>query len=204
MAPKAPPPSTAPAGVPSGNGKYIAIALLLLGVVGAAIVWKVTHKPEEQPPTVVVVDAGPPVATNTGRDQTEDISLPPPIVDAGEKKTTVVSNQGGGAAGCEVKSCGGRSTSELETALSFRSRQAHRCYDNALTQDPTLRGKITISVRVGSNGITCPGAVNVVSNEMNSSTVASCVMGYYRGQNFPAPSGGCLDATIPINFVPKQ
>lgn len=205
MASKAPTPSIPPAGVPSGNGKYIAVAVVLLALIGSAVVWKTCQKPP--PPAVVYVDAGPtPSVVNTGgRNIEDDIGLPPPIVDAGPAKPTGTGTlQSAGAGQCDVKKCNGRSTSELETALNFRVRQAHRCYDNALGQDPTLRGKITIAVRVGSNGSTCPNGVSVASNEMGSQTVAQCVAGYFRGANFSAPQGGCLDANIPINFVPRQ
>jgi hypothetical protein len=200
MAPKAPTPSMrAPAGVPpSGNGKFIALALLLLGVIAAVIAWRSCQKPAD--PIVVIQDAGPPPRPS----KTVDEDIPPPVaiedsgVDAG-KKTTVVftGNQ------CDAKKCGGSSTSEVETALSFRAKQAHRCYDNALAQDPTLRGKVSIAVRIGSNGQAC--SAGVASNELVSApSVANCVAGYFRGQAFPSPKGGCVDVNIPINFVPRQ
>lgn len=203
-APSSPP--SAPAGVPSGNAKYIVIAVLLLGGMGAAA-WFVTHRAPETP-TTIVLEAGAPDAATTpvntgGRNPEDDIPLPPPVVDAG--KTSVASTSGGSSAGsyqCDAKKCNGSSTSDLETALSFRTKQAHRCYDTALSQDPTLRGKVSVAVRVGTNGQSC--SASVVSNEMSSSTVANCVANYYRGQSFPAPKGGCLDVTIPINFVPRQ
>lgn len=208
MASKAPTPSTPPAGVPSGNGKYIAVAIVLLALIGGVTVWKlVLVKPPPPPPPIAIIDAGATsTPTFTGRNPEDDIGLPPPIVDAGPSKPN---SSGGtqasaGANQCDVKKCSGRSTSELETALNFRVRQAHRCYDNALGQDPTLRGKITIAVRVGSNGASCPNGVSVASNEMGSPTVAQCVAGYFRGANFSAPQGGCADINIPINFVPRQ
>ena len=200
MAPKAPPPSMRPpAGVPpSGNGKFIVLAVLLLGVIGAIVAFKTCQKPPE--PVVVVPDAGPPPKPSQKID--DDIPPPPPIEDAGTdagKKTTVVftGNQ------CDVKKCTGSTNSDVESALSFRAKQAHRCYDNALSQDPTLRGKVSIAVRIGSNGQAC--SAGVASNELASAPgVANCVAGYFRGQNFPQPRGGCVDVNIPINFVPRQ
>jgi hypothetical protein len=187
------------AGVPpSGNGKFIVLALLLLGAVGAAIAWKSCQKPPA--PIGVVADAGPPPRPTKNVD--DDIPLPPTVEDAGAdagKKVTIV------PAGnpCEAKTCSGATNSDVETALAFRAKQAHRCYDNALAQDPTLRGKISISVRIGSNGQACSAGVS--SNELSSApSVANCVVGYFRGQNFPAPKGGCVDVNIPINFVPRQ
>lgn len=195
-----PPPSLAPTGVPpSGNGKYIAIALILLLLIGGLAVWKLTQKPPE--PVVVVVDAGPPPPKPTGRNPDDDVPPPPPIEDAGPEagKKVVVVQMGNQ---CDVKKCTGNNSDELNTALSFRAKQAHRCYDNALAQDPTLRGKISIAVRVGANGQVC--SAGVASNDMGNAMVANCVVNYFRGQNLPAPKGGCIDANIPINFVPRQ
>jgi hypothetical protein len=191
----------APAGVPSGNGKYIVIALLLFGLIGGAIAWKVTQKPPE--PVVLVVDAGPPPRPTKNID--DDIPPPPVVEDAGPedagKKVTVVNN--GLANQCDAKKCTGTTGSDIESALSFRAKQAHRCYDNALGQDPTLRGKISIAVRIGANGQAC--SAGVASNELTSApNVAACVTGYFRGQTFPMPKGGCVDVNIPINFVPRQ
>ena len=203
MASKAPPPSSAtPAGVPpSGNAKYIVVAVLLLGIIGGAIFWKLSQKPPA--PVVLVQDAGPfvPAPPKTIRD--DDIPLPPPVEDAGPdggKKVVVVN--GGGGTGCEAKSCGGGRTSELETALAFRAKQAHRCYDTALAQDSSLKGHVTIAVRVGSNGSVC--SAGIASNDMGSPGVANCVAQYFRGGAFPAPRGGCIDANVPITFVPRQ
>jgi len=200
MASKAPPPSS-PAGVPSsGGGKYVVIAVLLLGGIGAAVAVKTCQKPE--PPPIVYIDAAPPVVPS-GRNPDDDVPLPPPIEDAGPEdagKKTVVTQ--GSNNQCDAKKCTGSSGSELETALQFRVRQAHRCYDNALAQDPTLRGKVTVAVRIGANGQVC--SAGIASNEMSSQQVAQCVSGYFRGANFPSPKGGCVDVNIPINFVPRQ
>jgi hypothetical protein len=185
---------------PSGNGKFIVLALLLLGAIGGVIAWKTCQKPTE-PVVIGPPDAGPPPRPSKNID--EDIPPPPAVedagADAGTKPPQVIftGNQ------CDVKKCGGSTNSEVETALSFRAKQAHRCYDNALGQDPTLRGKVSIAVRIGSNGQAC--SAGVASNELTSAPgVANCVAGYFRGQNFPAPRGGCVDVNIPINFVPRQ
>jgi hypothetical protein len=208
MASNAPPPSresrpsTTPAGVPSGgNGKYVAIIAALVVVVGGMIAFKVLSKPEAPAVINALPEAGAPLAPSSQRLAEEDIPPPPPVEDAGSedagKKTVATSASNP----CEAKTCGGSDTTELNNALSFRTKQAHRCYDQALAQDSTLRGKLTISVRVGSNGQAC--SASVASNEMGSPSVANCVLGYFRGQNFPAPKGGCADINIPINFVPR-
>lgn len=199
MASKPPTPSAPPAGVPSsGNTKYAVIAILLLLLIGGIVAYKMSQDPPAPPP-LPVFDAGPVVTAPNPRD--EEVPPPPPVEeDAGApvKKTgpAVVGSQ------CDAKRCTGAHSAELEQMLAFRVKQAHRCYDSALTQDPTLRGKMSIAVRIGANGTTC--SASVASNEMGSSQVASCVLGYFRGTNFPPPKGGCADVNIPINFVPRQ
>lgn len=199
MASQPPRSSQTPAGVPSsGSGKYVIVALLLLGVIGGAVAWKLSQSPP--PPPVVVIDAAAPPPTNTGRNPDDDVPPPPPVEDAGSdagKKTVAV----GSSNGCNQKCTGGTSP-ELEQALAFRMRQAHRCYDNALAQDPTLRGKIVVSLKIGTNGSVC--SAGIASNEMGSQNVASCVTNQFRNANFPAPKGGCVDLNVPANFVPHQ
>ena len=194
-------PSIPPAGVPSSGGKYVVAAVLILALIGAAIAFKMCQKPGPQPR--VMFDAAPP-PTFSGRNPDDDVPLPPTIEDAGKqgdggegpKKVLGLASQ------CDAKKCVGQSGSDLETALQFRVKQAHRCYDNALAQDPTLRGKVTVAVRIGANGQVCSSGV--ASNDMASPNVATCVTGYFRGANFPSPKGGCVDVNIPINFVPRQ
>jgi hypothetical protein len=196
MAPK---PSLPPSGVPSSGGKYVVVAIALLAVIGAAVAWRMCQKPP--PPTVIVVDAAPP-PTVSGRNPEDDIPLPPPVIDAGPDGGKKITYVPGTASQCDARTCSGTSGADLESALQFRVKQAHRCYDNALAQDPTLRGKVTVSVRVGANGQAC--SAGIANNEMGSSSVAQCVLGFFRGANFPTPKGGCVDVNIPINFVPRQ
>ena len=191
----------APAGVPpSGNGKFIVLALLLFCVIGGLVYWKLTQKPPE-PIVLGPPDAGPPPRPSKNID--DDIPPPPPTEDAGPdagKKPVIVGFTGNQ---CDVKRCSGATNSDIESALAFRAKQAHRCYDNALAQDPTLRGKVSIAVRIGANGQAC--SAGVASNELTSApSVANCVTGYFRGQAFPSPRGGCIDVNIPISFVPRQ
>ncbi|MDB4946017.1 MAG: hypothetical protein JWP97_5551 [Labilithrix sp.] len=195
-------PSRAPAGVPSGgNGKFILLAVLLLGAIGAIIGWRACQKPDGGT-TIVVADAAPPPRPTKNPD--DDIPPPPVVEDAapaddGGKKTNTVqlSNQ------CDVKQCTGTATTDVESALAFRAKQSHRCYDNALAQDPTLRGKMSISVRIGANGQAC--SASATNNELASNPgVATCVVNNFRSTSFPAPKGGCVDVSVPINFVPRQ
>lgn len=191
-------PSSAPAGVPSSNGKYIGLAVLLLGGVAAVVGWKTCQKPP--PPVVVqaVVDAGPPAQTISD----DDIPLPEVVEDSGPADAGPVKKVVAAASNVCERKCNGSASPELQNALAFRARQARRCYESALAQDPTLHGKITLALKIGSNGQAC--SASVASNDMDSPNVANCVVDRYRSAAFPAPKGGCVEVNIPVNFVPNK
>ncbi|RYG79266.1 hypothetical protein EON77_09395, partial [bacterium] len=127
--------------------------LLMIGL----IVFKM--KGSDQPKPV----PGPTVIVAPPQDSKLDDVPPPPDVpvaepDAGGVKAQVKNN---GPDPCAVKSCGGTAGSELESALGVRAKQARRCYEAELKNEPTLKGKINLNVRIGANGTVC--AANVTS-----------------------------------------
>lgn len=190
-----PPPTTG-----GGNAKYIVIVVLLLGGIAGLLIWRQSG---DKPQTITIhaPDANAPVAVNPHLDD-DDVPPPPPVVDSGpDTGTRMMSNNGGGGANCGATKCNGTASPDLESALAFRAKQAHSCYDSALANDSSLKGKIAISVRVASNGQVC--SAGVASNEMGSQAVAQCVANKFRQTGyFPAPKGGCIDANVPITFVP--
>jgi hypothetical protein len=193
-------PSIPPQGVPSGNGKFIGLGLLLVAaVVGVIVYLKACQKPPE-PVTIITPSASVsvPPPRNTRDD---DIPPPPPTPDAGTdagSKTTVHY----AANPCDAK-CTGTATPDLEAALAQRAQQSKRkCYYPALAADTTLKGRATISVKIGANGSTCSAGVS--SNELANPGVAECTASYYRSGGFPAPKGGCVQVSVPINYVPGQ
>ena len=191
--------STPPPPQGSSTGMYAGIAVLLLAGIGALIGWKTCNKTPDPPPTVNTVTP-PPTAPPTNTLKIDDIPLPPPV-DAGVDSGPVTTVRGPGPNPCEVKTCKGSASSDLEAALQFRAKQAHRCYDNALASDNTLQGKVTLNIKIGSNGAMC--GVSVASNELSNAGVAQCVANSFRSAaNFPAPKGGCVEINLPINFKP--
>lgn len=188
--------STPPPPQGSSTGLYAGIAVLLLAGIGGLFAWKSCNKPPEQVHTTT--PPPPPPPSNTLK--IEDIPLPPPV-DAGAEAGPTVVHTVGTINPCEAKTCKGTASSDLEAALQFRAKQAHRCYDNALAQDNTLQGKVTLALKVGTNGTMC--GVNVVSNDLANPNVAQCVANSFRSASaFPAPKGGCVEINLPINFKP--
>jgi hypothetical protein len=192
-----PTPSMGPTGIPSssGNGKYVVVVVALVAAIGALLAWRSCGGQPTQTAVIPKYDAAP-----TPHD--DDNVPPPPPPDEPAPSASAARGPAGTFDPCAVKSCaGGKTTDELETALGFRAKQAHRCYDQALAQDGDLKGHVTIAVRVASNGAVC--AANVAANDMGSDAVAVCVANVFRAsRSFPAPKGGCIDAKIPISFIP--
>lgn len=183
-----------------GNAKYAVVVVLLLGGLVGLWVWRSSG---DKPPQIVIhaPDANAPIPVRNNVE--DDVPPPPPIIDAGPDTGTKMlsGNNGNGGAVCNAAKCGGAASPDLESALAFRAKQAHSCYDSALANDSSLKGKISISVRIASNGQVC--SANVASNDMGSAAVAQCVANKFRQTGlFPAPKGGCIDATVPMNFVP--
>lgn len=198
-------PPSAPAGVPSGgNGTYIAVAVLLLLGIGGLVVWKfVLSKPDPSAGlTAPSGSLGSPTITAPTNPKLDDVPPPPPPVpdsgtpEAGPKPT----GTGGvvtGSNGCDAK-CTGATPPDLASALQSRAAQARRCYNSALAQDQSLKGRVTIAVKIAPSGGVC--SASVAQTDMPA--VGACVAGVFRGGTFPAPRGGCVDAMVPMNFVP--
>jgi hypothetical protein len=70
------------------------------------------------------------------------------------------------------------------------------CYNKGLEQDPTMAGKLVLSVTFGPNGEVTK--VDVVSNTGLSQSVASCVTRVLR--NMQSRSGGAT-VSVPLMFV---
>jgi hypothetical protein len=103
--------------------------------------------------------------------------------------------------GCDQTACSGAVTSSLSKALVLRAQAAHRCYDTALAQDPSLRGHVKISVQISADGNVC--AAEVASNDLSNPDVGNCIANMFRhAGHFPPPVGGCVVATVPIALVP--
>lgn len=195
------PTSRPPSGVPAsgGNAKYAIVAVLL--VLGIVAVVGVRSCPDRSnasapmPSVAVAQSAAPPP-----NPKLEDIPPPPPIEEKPEAGPTGPRIVYVPAGGCEGK-CSGTYTSELSQALQVRGLQARRCYNQALARDSSLKGHVTIDVRIGPSGNVC--SASVASNDMGTPGVAQCAANILRSNTYPAPHGGCIDSVVPLSFVPQ-
>lgn len=194
-----PPSSRPPTGVPQsgGNAKYAIVAVVLLLGAGGLFYLRGSSKPEPPPPPPPVPSTSASSAATTNP-LLDDIPPPPPpdITPEGGKPNVVYVP---GAPVCEGK-CVGKPPPELEQALAVRANMARRCYNSALSVDPTLKGHVSVTVRVAPGGSVCSAAV--AANDTGNPGVAQCAANVFRSGSYPSPVGGCVDATIPMSFVP--
>jgi hypothetical protein len=196
------PQSLAPSSAPpprSGGGIYIAAVVVLLLGIGVLIFWKLKGNNENQ-----VAPLPLPTQTNPST-LVEPPPPPPPVVeeevarvDAGVR----VASNGNGAGPCAANRCSGSANNAITSALSARAGSARPCYERALRVNSALQGKLTVNVRIDPQGNVCNASV--IEDAIHSVEVSNCVMGMFRSAKFPPPNGGCLDARVPLSFVPRE
>jgi len=192
-------PSAPPPGIPqSNNAKYAVLVILLVLGAGGMFAWRSMSQPGPQAPVVLMPSATTSATAATTNPKLDDIPPAPTEEvkpEAGPPKIVYVS-----AGGCD-KTCTGSATAELTGALNVRGNQARHCYDQALRNDPSLKGHVSISVRIGPGGNACSAGVG--SNDMGTPYVANCAANIFRNASYPSPRGGCIDVAVPLSFVPQ-
>lgn len=203
-----PEPSQPPPGIPekSGGGLYLIGALVLVGAAAALFFWKRSPSTPTTPQTVVVT------ASATAKPEAPQMLYAPPPppklddepdagADAGAAPTKAAGGPGVPGPGPCGGACNGQATPALQSALRGRAQSAQGCYNRAL-RTSEVSGSLTVSVQVGPSGQVC--SASLANDTVHSNEVSSCVLGRFRGQSFPAPSGGCVTVNIPISFTIKQ
>jgi len=185
-----------------GRAPLIAVLVLLVVLVAGGVFVFRSRAPEPAPsPTTT------PVAPTTSPPPVFDEPPPPPPPPAetaaepavpAEPKAPEKRPALGGCAG----ECRGTAPPGFQGQLAAKGAASRGCYERALRQNPTLQGRMKVSIRVGPDGNVC--RANVVSNELGDQGVAACVAQIFRSAAFSAPKGGCVDAEVPLKFSPKN
>ena len=193
--------STPPVPKSGGSGPFILAAIVMLLLMGGLIFWKMqssggeTAKVEAPKPTVApeqpVLDEPPPPPPPPVA--SADSSAKPDDTKPGTKKVT---SAGGGGCG----TCSGEPNPGLPAALRAKAGQSRSCYEHALRQNSMLAGKMTVSLKINQQGQVCSASAN---GELGDPSVGNCVVQMFRSSTFPAPTNGCVDAAVPLNFQPK-
>ena len=155
-------------------------------ILGATLGAACANAPAAAPPTITVPSAEPgptsaPVVT-PGPSASSTAPTPSQITDA-----------------CSGK-CTGSGTPELGVALQQRAAGSRRCYNIALTSDATLQGVVQVAIRIGPDGTVCSKKVAASSMPPD---MTSCVLQMFDQVTYPPPTGGCIDAVVPMSFKPQ-
>lgn len=74
------------------------------------------------------------------------------------------------------------------------------CYEQGLTKNPNLEGRVTVRFVIGRDGAVSNAANG--GSDLADSGVVQCVVGAYYGLSFPPPDGGIVTVVYPIAFSP--
>lgn len=203
MSSPTPPPEPSDSLIPptrSHAPALIAVAMGMAVVGGGLLWWKLGGASPAHASAAL-----PPAASSPAERLTAAPPPPPPPPAASEEPSKSQPEEKRAQLPAQVSpcsaSCKGSVTNQLVSALRSKAGAARSCYERALRQNEMLQGRMTIGVRVGTNGSVC--GANVVSDSLGDPSVASCVTRMIRAGALPAPTGGCVDVQVPLSFVGK-
>ena len=188
---------------PSGNANnvFIALTVAMLLAMGGLIFWKFAGAGDPEPA---------PEATAPRIDELRSNDSPPPPPPPPPPEEPSAAPTAAATANAPVRTgksncpstCEGEATAALRTALAGRGGAGRRCYEKSLSQNPMLQGRMTVHVRVGTNGAIC--SANVSRDELHDPGLTNCILGVFRSSTLPAPTNGCVEVDVPLNFVPNK
>lgn len=89
----------------------------------------------------------------------------------------------------------------MRRLLAERAKEARVCYERALRKNPQLAARVRVSVRIDSEG---NAWANIPADELEHEEMKECIVQLFARRFEAAPDGSCMDAQIPMAFVPMQ
>lgn len=199
-------PSTTPPPPTTSSTPLIVAVVAMLLLIAGLLFWKFSGKKEKEAAPVATTTALAPTADTTPVLDEPPPPPPPPeeptsdAAPATSKATTgKVASTGGG--GCSA-TCDGTPAPQFSSQLQALAGRSRSCYERALLQNSELKGRLSVSVKVSPTGQVC--SAKVTSNQTGDEGLSTCVTQIFRSATFAPPKNGCVEAAVPLNFVPKQ
>lgn len=87
----------------------------------------------------------------------------------------------------------------VASQVRTRTGAIRGCYERALRERPSLAGRLVVRFTIGANG-----RVNSIRPEglLEAPEVGACVANVIRRMEFPRPSGGAVEFSVPFTFSP--
>ncbi|MCC6556862.1 MAG: AgmX/PglI C-terminal domain-containing protein [Polyangiaceae bacterium] len=93
----------------------------------------------------------------------------------------------------------GGNVANASSVVAGMSAGFRRCYTRGLAEDPSMKGSVRITARVGPNGEVLSASPS--GGGGLSGTVISCVVARVQSAQFAPPDGGGATIVIPVTFV---
>ena len=101
----------------------------------------------------------------------------------------------------QVSSQGSLSPDDIRATISKDGAKVGKCYQDELTKNKDLRGRVHVTFVVEIDGSVA--AVKVRKNSLKNTAVEQCVVDYVKALAFPKPQGdGMVIVNYPFNFNP--
>jgi hypothetical protein len=95
----------------------------------------------------------------------------------------------------------GGSVANASAVVAGMAAGFRRCYNKGLAEDPTMKGSIRITAKIGPNGEVLSASPS--GGGGLSGTVVSCVAARVASAQFAPPEGGGATIVIPVSFFPQ-
>lgn len=95
----------------------------------------------------------------------------------------------------------GGSVANASAVVAGMAAGFRRCYNRGLAEDPTMKGSIRITAKIGPNGEVLSASPS--GGGGLSGTVVSCVAARVASSQFAPPEGGGATIVIPVSFFPQ-
>lgn len=93
---------------------------------------------------------------------------------------------------------GSLSRGEVVEVINRSIGRIQRCYEQALSSEPELSGRVSFAWTIQPNGGVA--GVRQAGGSLGSGRATSCIAGVVRGLRFPRPRGGPVAVTFPFVF----
>lgn len=103
---------------------------------------------------------------------------------------------------CTAKCTGGDLGIELRSALVAIARRGRHCYGVAMVGDTTLKGTVSVDLRVSSQGNVC--SARVTNGTLKSRAVWGCLEKLFREQKGLPGATDCVKVRIPMRFESQE
>jgi serine/threonine protein kinase len=95
-----------------------------------------------------------------------------------------------------AESEGGADADTLVQAVRAKSAQTNQCYENALKEDPSLSGMVTLQLKIDANGRVASATADGMTDGLQA-----CLIAQVRAIKFPKPADPPVSLIVPFRFV---